>query len=430
MNNKIYIFSEKNSSRLQYICHVIFERFWGVDFEIISSKENIKQSQNIINYSNIAIDKAFQISPHKILFLDKFEKIEHKFYLKDEISYPFATQSGDFPIDPFALTFYFLTLYHDKEVSENIDEHQRVIYDDDIRKILESPIVDLAIKELKVKLLEFGFKFKTKVKSFVFTPTFDIDIAFAHLGKTLSRHFLGSMALALKLDFATLWQRFSTWRAKQTDPFNVFGEILNLLDENNLDAYFFALVADKSKFDNNNLFSSKSYSNLLKNLSEKHEIGLHSSYNTLNNNNLIKTEKKRLEDIIEKKVKSNRQHFIRFRSPELWNSLEKNGFENDFSVGFYSQWGYRAGTVHTFPAFDLEKNRQLKIDLHPFIFMDGSMSKVYNNDNQAIVNHYLKTIAYHKKELEPIKVIWHNHAMPRGSEEFDNFEKIIKLHND
>jgi hypothetical protein len=56
----------------------------------------------------------------------------------------------------------------------------------------------------------------------------------------------------------------------------------------------------------------------------------------------------------------------------------KIGITADFSMGFASGSGFRAGTSEAFPYYDLEKDRRTDFLLIPFCAMDGAYF-IYQN---------------------------------------------------
>ena len=79
--------------------------------------------------------------------------------------------------------------------------------------------------------------------------------------------------------------------------------------------------------------------------------------------------------------------------------LEKLGVEIDESIGFADKVGFRCGTSHTYPAFDLKNNIELKIKIKPLIAMQWSLNAP-NYMNLSIDDgfNYLKKINLQTKK--------------------------------
>lgn len=77
------------------------------------------------------------------------------------------------------------------------------------------------------------------------------------------------------------------------------------------------------------------------------EIGLHGSYNSYDSIELLKNEKKVLEEIVEHPVIGIRQHYLNL-SDKTWELQSKAGFLYDSSFGFTEDIGYKDDKVTPF----------------------------------------------------------------------------------
>ncbi len=71
------------------------------------------------------------------------------------------------------------------------------------------------------------------------------------------------------------------------------------------------------------------------------EIGLHGSYNSYRDLDLLKTEKALLEDVLGREISGIRQHYLNLAIPETWQLQSKAGFRYDASFGLKNDIGYR-----------------------------------------------------------------------------------------
>ena len=90
----------------------------------------------------------------------------------------------------------------------------------------------------------------------------------------------------------------------------------------------------------------------LRSLYDTSEIGLHSSYSAYHDGTRLVTQKRRLEDAIERGVRGHRSHYLRFGFPYTWGHLAQAGFQYDMTMGFYDLPGYRQGGSHPIPLAD------------------------------------------------------------------------------
>ena len=140
-------------------------------------------------------------------------------------------------------------------------------------------------------------------------------------------------------------------------------------------------------------------------------IGIHPSYFTFNNFNNLKSEYDTFNNVMKSIINDdfplvNRMHYLRFCFPDTLLYLEKLGVEIDESIGFADKVGFRCGTSHTYPAFDLKNNIELKIKIKPLIAMQWSLNAP-NYMNLSIDDgfNYLKKLIYKQKNMEVISRI-------------------------
>jgi len=98
-------------------------------------------------------------------------------------------------------------------------------------------------------------------------------------------------------------------------------------------------------------------------------IGIHPSYYSGEHDKMSK-EKKMLEHIAGRNIHISRQHYIRMKIPQTYHLLLKNGITEDYSMGYGSHLGFRAGTGNSFFWYDLELEAVTTLRIHPFCFMD------------------------------------------------------------
>lgn len=81
-------------------------------------------------------------------------------------------------------------------------------------------------------------------------------------------------------------------------------------------------------------------------------------------------------------VTKSRQHFLKFTLPETYLALIECGIEDDYSLGWPNEVGFRASIAASFPFFDLIKNQQTKLQLHPLSVMDGALAQIVSSEEE------------------------------------------------
>jgi len=139
------------------------------------------------------------------------------------------------------------------------------------------------------------------------------------------------------------------------------------------------------------------------------------------------SEKKRLEDIIGKKVIHSRQHFLRQQLPHSWHALIEAGIEHDYTTGYANEIGYKSGTCKPYPAFDIVLKKELPLTIHSFALMDTAQYDYLNLNEEEIINNTKLYSEVAKSLKTNFSAVWHNYAMPLNSNNLEIFKKQISL---
>ncbi len=165
----------------------------------------------------------------------------------------------------------------------------------------------------------------------------------------------------LKKDFTNAKYQMQSFFSKE-EPYWNFPEIIRIEEDLGVKSTFFFL--DESiPF---RLFNKKNWQLSLGryNIREKKiteimqyldkngwEIGVHGSYLSYNNENLLKKEKNNIEDIIGHNVIGTRQHYLN-RDDSTWKIHKKLGFKYDSTWGLTRSFGFKDGKILPFRPFN------------------------------------------------------------------------------
>ena len=134
--------------------------------------------------------------------------------------------------------------------------------------------------------------------------------------------------------------------------------------------------------------------------------------NTPNNKpNDLSIEIKRLEHILNTKVTSNRPDYIYLNIPKNYQNLIKNKIQHDYSMGYASLPGFRAGTSYNYYFFDLLKNKSTQLFIHPFCIMDVTFLDYMRTNPDEALNIIKQLIDEVKKVNGDFISIWHNESL-------------------
>ncbi|MBP5664327.1 MAG: polysaccharide deacetylase family protein, partial [Bacteroidales bacterium] len=267
--------------------------------------------------------------------------------------------------------------------------------------------------------------FKWKEKTYRFLPTFDIDIAYAFKGKTFF-HFCGALGKAiLSLQWGRAKQIIKAqFQQDFQDPYDVYDIEKQLCEQHQLQPLYFFLISRRTQYDRNISPHSPHFSALVQRLKTYASIGLHPSYHSKNQEDIIK-EKKTLEEKGQVKIQSSRQHFLKVKFPDTFRNLIAAGITDDYSLGFYDRIGFRNGMAIPFPFFDVKDNKTTKLMLHPLLMMDSAAVQELGME-EKYQKEISKLIQEGKTVGGEMTALWHSNFMPHGSKQLGLFKETFE----
>jgi hypothetical protein len=330
-----------------------------------------------MSYTKVPLGKEFFIRSNELLFEQGVNDLEINISKWDETPCFFNTSSNSsIPFDIFAASFYLISRYeeylpHVRDVHERFTAEQSLAYK---FRFLEKPVVDIWALKLKDILKERFPEYHFPEREFSYISTIDVDNAYAYKYKSFVRTSGGFINDFFKLHLKSFWDRLLVLLRVRKDPYNTFEHILALSNTYKVKVIFFFLIADYTTFDTNVSATKRQFRLLIKHIADYASIGLHPSYYTMKNSVMLKKEKERLESITNIPATISRQHFLRFSLPETYQNLIDLEINEDYSMGYASHVGFRAGTSIPFHFFDLDFEIQTPLLIYPFALMDTTLN--------------------------------------------------------
>ena len=431
------IYANRITPRLQYVADFIGKEITGQPFQLTTDEFFFKDYTGPkINYGYepVSSDELLIVN-YPLLFEDSIRKQNIScFKLKD---FPaFFRSEGDYPFDIFSAVFYLLSRY-EEYLPHQKDMYGRYAHENSLafkEGFLNLPLINIWIEDfrnaLKKKFPAFTpDSYWGHHSPFTFQPTYDIDEAFAFKNKELSKIAGGFARSFIKGEWSIVNERWKVLRGKANDPYDAYEWIDKLHEKNNLKPlYFFHVATEKGKYDKNISPSHPAMQQLIKQHAEKYSIGIHPSWASGDDKSLLGKEIKTLESATGKKITTSRQHYIRFTLPHTFRRLIAAGVTDDHSMGYGSINGFRASVASSFYWYDLEKEQQTDLLLHPFCFMEANSffeQKYLPQRAYEEMMHYYNAVKAVKGTLI---TIWHNNFLgtyPLFSGWRDVYEEFI-----
>jgi hypothetical protein len=407
----ILIFSEKSSPRLQYICHFIFQEQFGIPFEVITDVNDfISREGAKINYSEQRVASGFNISNTQLLFESTIKPQKIECFIEGSSKTFFQIHDSHISFDIFAASFYLITRY-EEYLPHRKDRYGRYAHENSVaweKGFLDKPVVDYWLNDFSKALKRFFPLLLFAQKTFTFLPTYDIDMAWSYKNKGVVRN-AGGFVLSPSME------RIRVLMGLEKDPFDAFEFMDKMHDQNKLKSLYFFLVAkERSKYDKNISRDTAAMKELIVRHCRKYDIGLHPSWKSNGDIEILHEEKSYLEKICGRPIKQSRQHYIQFSVPGTFKKLIEAGITDDYSMGYGSINGYRASVASSFYWYNLEDEKVTTLRLHPFCFMDGNS---YYQQKFSAARAYDELLHYYgecKKTNGTFISIFHNNFLGHG----------------
>lgn len=408
------LYSPHITPRLRYIVDFCSSELFDEPIRLTSDKAMFLAFDGPrVNYSAGQIEKVFSIVPAGLLFETGIAPQPITCTDLDGRTVFFAT-GGDFPFDIFSAAFYLLSRYeeylpHEKDVYGRYAHTQSLAWREGF---LDVPLVNYWLQDLRAALVRYYPAISFRYPAFKFIPTYDIDSAFSFLHKEWWRNLGGAMKSIARGRWGGLRQRIEVLRGIRQDPFDAYEWLDSLHLYCRLRPYYFFLVAARCKGVDRNLpLSSAGFRELIQYHAVGYRLGIHPSWQSGDDEKLLREEIEWLEVISGQPINRSRQHFIRFALPETYRRLLHHRIHRDFSMGYGTINGFRASVASSFYWYDLGKEEATELRVFPFCFMDSnSYYKQKYTAAQAMTEllHYYR----HTRKVNGLMItIWHNNFL-------------------
>jgi hypothetical protein len=413
--SSLLVYTQESNNRVDYAVRLILSSVLGIDAEITENREKSDSFPGpVINYSHSELPGALQIIPFGLL--EETGLRIQNLPVSDWRGIPvFCTteQSGEMPFDLFSASFYLATRYEEYLPFEP-DHHGRFRAEDSLAYqsgFLRIPVINLWALELR-KLIEKKFpEFTFPDLKYRYLPTVDVDTGMAYKYKGLFRT-LGSLLRSVLLGrFTTIREHLTVITKAGKDPFDTYEDFEALHADHGLSARYFFALGNRGRFDKNLSFKNRSWRKHISRFSCRVKTGLHPSYPSWQSLKTIKKEKRRLERITRRKVTASRQHYLRMSLPWTYQILNQAGIRQDYSMGYATQPGFRAGICSPYRFYDLLREKEEKLMIWPFQVMDATLNNYMKLSPEKAIEVIADLVREVRKANGIFCSVWHNSSL-------------------
>ncbi len=416
----VLVYCPKITPRVKYAFSLVFEEVLQVPAHVTGSRPEFNASDGIkINYSTEEARDCISFAPHGLL---TGSTIIPQNFNKDNL---------DLPSDPFAFSFYLATRYEEYLPHEK-DKYGRYLARNSFaykNGMVGTPLVNVWAGRIRDLLLTRYPRAPFPQRQYQYISTIDIDNAYAYLEKGTLRTAGAYARSVLKGRGAELAERKKVLSGKEKDPYDTYDLLFSIQKKHNIRQIYFFLLADWAKNDRSVPASSKKFQDLIRAIAERSGIGIHGSFASNADPEKLGSEIARLKKISGRDITSNRQHFLMLDLPQTYRSLLAHGITDDYTMGYAEEPGFRAGLCTPYYWYDLEKEEQTRLRIHPFAVMDATLN-LYKKYSAA------EAVRVAGALIEKVKMVngtfislWHNESL--GEKEpwkgwRDVYEQVVK----
>jgi len=369
------VVTDQNGPRLNYILDYILKELCGIDYNIVYDIHHIPVGPTIFYCQKLSFEQHFHIVPVGLLSenIVYTQDIKIGNWLGNATLFP--TEKGSIPFDIFSSSFYLISRY-EEYLNHQKDKFGRYSHLDSIafnKNFLHLPLVNIWANEFQKVIIDTfpGLKVSSRVSRFL--PTYDIDIAWKFKHRSFYRTLGGFVKSIVKGEFKEGLQRIEVLFGFEKDPYDVY-EWLDALHLNyNINPEYFYLIANKIIGKDKNIHpSKKAYQDLIANQSSTNNVGIHPSWQSGDDVNVLKDELATMEKITGKPVYKSRFHYLRFNLPNDYEKLIDLGIIEDYSMGYGTINGFRASVSTPFYWYNLKNETVTPLKVYPFCWMDAT----------------------------------------------------------
>ena len=394
---QLLVYANPITARKRYIFQFLFTHILGIQIKLSDNLEEfLNSSLPKLSYSEKALEKEIHFKETSFLAETEIRYQELAFADFNQTQVPFPVKNSVFPFDVFAASFYLLSRYEEYIITKR-DQHQRFEGKNSLAfslGFINRPIIDEWALAIADEIKKHYPTFKIAKREFQFIPTIDIDRPYYFKTDSLFKRVLKQLKLFTK-----------------TDPFDVYEQIKTWDAQFKLKTIYFILMGNQHQNDPAPSFKNKLFQKVIQKLAETHPVGIHPSYFSHLQLEVVKREKEELEKNTHTEISISRQHFLLLNLPKTYRDLITAGIKEDYTLAFADVAGFRASTCTPFFWYDLENEEITSLLIHPTTVMDQTL-RSYMGLSPAAATQQIEELMQNVKKVNGIFIsLWHNESI-------------------
>jgi hypothetical protein len=405
--------SDRITNRLAYVGNTLSERL-GIPVSVVDQDAEMPREGAVVYYGSTPVAGGVSVFAAGLLSETAIRDHEPPIVRVNGqvMLYP-APEGFSLPFDLFSALFYLLSRY-EEYLPFKPDPHGRFEADQSLawrNNFLDQPVTDQWIMAFSGLLNTHFPDLELHAPAFSVHSTIDIDTpwAFRHKGFFRSLAILGKRLVLLNFRDFRLALRVMTGRER--DPFDTYDFIRDVNQRNGHPMTWFFLSGDTGGADGNYALVSGAFRKLVEGIRAESRVGIHFSCRSNRSEIIRKKEYDRFVKYTGLRPDLNRQHFVLLSFPETYRQLHGLGIREDYTMGYASANGFRAGTSRSFRFYDIISDAETQLVIYPFIVMDVTCKKYHGlSPDEALAE--INTLKERVRAVNgTFTTLWHNESL-------------------
>jgi hypothetical protein len=385
----ILIYVPKITPRINYTFRQVCKRILGFNISFTTKIETFIGYKGVkFSYANQRLGNEIYIQSHGLLLEQGVNDVEVSVSEWDNEPYFFRTsKQSDIPFDIFSASFYLMTRYeeylpHVKNTKGNFPASESLAFQNEF---LTKPIINIWMLKFADILKDKFEDVEINLPAKSLQVNIGVEKAFKFRKHGISRSFVGFSSDLFRFKFREIYSRLKTWFKPQNDPYDVYDELVNFKSELGFGMDFMFQLGNYSIHTKNINFRKRIYKKLIKSMGDHCEIGLLPSHEAIYDFEQLKKEIKRFEQIANHELRSLMIKDRGLNFPEYYVNLYKTDISKEFSMGYFDQVGFRAGTCTPFLFYDLNLEQASPIEIRPYYISSMAFNSISNDELSSII---------------------------------------------
>ncbi|MGB0303998.1 MAG: DUF7033 domain-containing protein [Flavobacteriaceae bacterium] len=367
----LLIYVAEISPRLDYVFKHVCGRVLGLDFSFTTNLEAFIAHQGAkMSYGKAPLGNEYFVQSHELLFSQGIEDWDvNPRPWGNTIGFFPLSDSSALPFDIFAASFYLLSRYeeylpHVKDALGRFPHTESLAWK---HNFLQQPVVDVWAFLFWESLLSNFPDLVRKKGAFEVKAIVEAKRPFEFLYRGFLRTAVGYLGDLYKLKFGRIVWRSQVLLGLRKDPYDTFNWIIKLSKSSPTQLVLFFLLGEGYTFRETLKTNRLGYVNLIKYVADYLEIGLILSFHWLSDLTQLISEKQQLSSYTHREVQSSYNDRQLVKLPEVYRNLIEAEVARDYSMYYFDQFGFRAGSCRPYLFYDLEYEVKTPLELMPVV---------------------------------------------------------------